>query len=543
MEEINNEPAAINSKTAKMLQLLVSKNLVYEQKLVASQLLVHPINRCGLMINSFDAHCKGYMALQCGFDPGKLQDSYCMEISKDPLKRSSQLAENKKLVHDSEQRLAPMSGTERHLSLSCSHISQFVKAAICGSCQTQHEELQEVNNGLLTLEGLVAKFQDAAFERLAKEGWVWRVISSEVEEHCSWFPAMLQASLNTANSVSTTPTEIEVAMTMCYWYKKQRSMEQAMNFTKLTMPLQCIDTVSHYVMNFSGGDDMPLIHLLDSINKMYGSSLHLGTEFFDHITGMNFNDKECTFPFIRCACIAAQMHSPKSQDSIAKLLVRSDLDRLKAASAKQNLTAAEKLLAISWDTVKQAGLTSTKDGVSLMARNLIRTALWLTKKGDKGREGRTYANLTEIHEAFKQEVESMAGNNSAEVSSSSANADAPIKVLTLEDATSRKTIAATGHPWLKKGSFYSFTKTGDIYQFVEFDDNVVKFEKEDLHGQVTGVEIAHEELKYVKPTDKKVPKAVEESLVAKMMPCLSAILNQEMEKALVQAGILKNHHM
>ena len=74
MEEIKNEPAAINSKTAKMLQLLVSKNLVYEQKLVASQLLVHPINRCGLMINSFDAHCKGYMALQCGL---------CMTASKD----------------------------------------------------------------------------------------------------------------------------------------------------------------------------------------------------------------------------------------------------------------------------------------------------------------------------------------------------------------------------------------------------------------------------------------------------------------------------
>ena len=105
------------------------------------------------------------------------------------------------------------------------------------------------------------------------------IISSEVEEHCSWFPAMLQASLNTANSVSTTPTEIEVAMTMCYWYQKQRSMGQAMNFTKLTMPLQCIDTVSHYVMNYGGGDDMPLIHLLDAINKMYGSSLHLGTDF------------------------------------------------------------------------------------------------------------------------------------------------------------------------------------------------------------------------------------------------------------------------
>ena len=363
------------------------------------------------------------------------------------------------------------------------------------------------------------------------------IISSEVEEHCSWFPAMLQASLNTANSVSTTPTEIEVAMTMCYWYQKQRSMGQAMNFTKLTMPLQCIDTVSHYVMNYGGGDDMPLIHLLDAINKMYGSSLHLGTDFFEHITVMSFNDKDCTFPFIRCACIAGQMHSPKSQDSISKLLVRSDLD-----SVKQNLKAAEKLLAISWDSLKKLGLTSTKAGVSLMARNLIRTALWLTKKGEKGREGTTYESLTEIHEAFKEEVQTISGNNPAQASASSASADAP-KVMTLEDTTSRKIIAAQGHPWLKKGSSYVYQKTGDIYQFVEFDDNVVKFEKEDLHGQITQHEISHDDLEFVKPTDKKVPKAVQESLVKKMMPHLSASLNQEMERALVQAGILKNHNM
>ena len=72
---------------------------------------------------------------------------------------------------------------------------------------------------------------------------------------------------------------------------------------------------------------------------------------------------------------------------------------------------------------------------------------------------------------------------------------------------------------------------------------MVKFEKEDLHGQITQHEISHDDLEFVKPTDKKVPKAVQESLVKKMMPHLSASLNQEMERALVQAGILKNHNM
>ena len=43
LEKIKDEEIAINSKTAKMLQLLSAKNLVYEQKLTASQLLVHPI--------------------------------------------------------------------------------------------------------------------------------------------------------------------------------------------------------------------------------------------------------------------------------------------------------------------------------------------------------------------------------------------------------------------------------------------------------------------------------------------------------------------
>ena len=389
LEKIKDAPGlAINSKMSAMLQVLSDKGLLYEQKLPPCQVMVHPLNRCGLVVNSHDSHCKGFMTLQCGFDVCKLAGAYCIETSKSHDKKILQIQENQKLIDGSEKRLAPLTGTERHLSLSCNHISQFCKSVAAGSSFTQHEQLSS-----LTLDSLSAHFNDPAFESAVKHGWVWKCVSAEVEESCGWFPAMLQASLNTGNSVASTPTEIEVAMTLAYWYQKQKNMEDAMKMTQISMPLQCLDIVSHYVRSYGGGEDMNLIHLLYAINKMHGSSLFLGTDFFDHITFLDFKERESTFPFVRCACIAAQLHSPKSQDSIARMLVKSDLDRLKQPGSKENLKAAEKLLALSWTTLQAAGWTSQKEGIIVMARNLIRTALYLCKKSGKGREHATYDNL------------------------------------------------------------------------------------------------------------------------------------------------------
>ena len=62
LEHLRDEPdVAINTKVHKMLQLLKANNHFYQQVLQPHLLTVHPQNRSGLMLNSWDMHEKGLM--------------------------------------------------------------------------------------------------------------------------------------------------------------------------------------------------------------------------------------------------------------------------------------------------------------------------------------------------------------------------------------------------------------------------------------------------------------------------------------------------
>ena len=51
------------------------------------QIMVHPKNRGGLMINGFDSQTKGSKVKHVGANLAKLTDAVCIELSPDPAKR------------------------------------------------------------------------------------------------------------------------------------------------------------------------------------------------------------------------------------------------------------------------------------------------------------------------------------------------------------------------------------------------------------------------------------------------------------------------
>ena len=57
---------AINKKANQMMQRLKEANLMWEQVIPPMQMLVHPANRSGQMLNCNDAHSKGAMVLTIG---------------------------------------------------------------------------------------------------------------------------------------------------------------------------------------------------------------------------------------------------------------------------------------------------------------------------------------------------------------------------------------------------------------------------------------------------------------------------------------------
>ena len=225
-----------------MLKLLGGR--VYVQKVEPSLLIVHPDNRSGLMVNSHDVHEKGLLALKLGFEEKKLNESYCFEMNACKATRDKAIASMQKLHENSDKRLAPLNGTERFMSVSSSHISQFCKAVACGQCVTEVPELVNVNQGCLTLDSCVAHFQDEEFGRLAKHGWMWHCIKSEVEDACPWFPQLLQASLNTVNMIGKEPKEMELAMALAFNYKILGSMEKASQECKTSTSLKYMDVIT-----------------------------------------------------------------------------------------------------------------------------------------------------------------------------------------------------------------------------------------------------------------------------------------------------------
>ena len=105
-------------------------------------------------------------------------------------------------------------------------------------------------------------------------------------------------------------------------------------------------------------------------------------------------------------------------DGVSRLILRSDVEKLKGPSLRASLEQAESLLRTAFDTLQKAdGTFQGQENVKLLARFFIRSGLWLCKKSGKGQESRTFESLDEIHEAFKEE----ASGKAVAASSSSAS--------------------------------------------------------------------------------------------------------------------------
>ena len=77
----DDQQAGIQNKARRMLALLKTHQLVYEQEIHTNMLSVHPDNRSGLLVNCADVHSRGAHALRVGWSPEKLGESWCIDLS------------------------------------------------------------------------------------------------------------------------------------------------------------------------------------------------------------------------------------------------------------------------------------------------------------------------------------------------------------------------------------------------------------------------------------------------------------------------------
>ena len=138
-----------------------------------------------------------------------------------------------------------------------------------------------------------------------------------------------QHSLNTDHGIGQTPTEIEVALNVAFHYKSLGSLDQAVKMCSSSCPLSYLPAIATFAKNFGGGEDFPLLHFLQAVQKLLGASLFLGEEFMTCLSQLDFKCKSSTFPMLRCAATCANIRSPKSQDKVGKPLFLTDLQKLK----------------------------------------------------------------------------------------------------------------------------------------------------------------------------------------------------------------------
>ncbi|CAE7516664.1 unnamed protein product [Symbiodinium sp. CCMP2592] len=522
---------SINTKTSQILEMLQHSGHLYTQVIKAPLMLVHPVNRCGMLINSFDSHEKGWRALSVGFDVAQLEgNSICTELSH-TLKAEAFKA-NEALVTQAEGRLAPCSGKERFCSLGSSHMSQFVKACLAGA-KTDHEDMAQLNSGYLSVDILGTKFKDHAFQKVCNDGWTWKVISAAAaDEIGAWFPTMVQAAANSSNFVAKVANEIEVAMSLAYHYDQCKSMEVAIETTKWSMPLPYIKAVGHYTANFAGGEGFPLIRYMSDVSKAFNSSLLMGAEFMDSLAFTQMKDSTCTYPLLRTAFWISNMLSTKQQDGIAKQLVKSDFEKMKSPANKDLVKSAESLMKMCLELLQNLGWMHQKRGISIFARMQIRTARFLCKKSGKGRESHVFKSLHEIQEAFTKEIDNAKAHGESfqgQAPGSEASSSGAAGSTDLKDTSSPASIAMHQYPWLKANGKYLKKDCSDIHVFMHMDDTDGVFTVTDVWGKGETVRVPHKDLKFMKATSKEIPIMLDSSIIHRMQ--IAANLTDEIEKA------------
>ena len=333
---------------------LLANNLAEYRIIAPERVLCHPSNRGGMMLNKYDVHKEGSIMLKVGVKLDRLTDADAFEVSRKADKRAEQIRVNTQLAETSENYLAPVVGSEIVLSVGCSHTVAFCRAVLT-NCKTSASELATASGHLNLDSILVGKDRlGHPFYKMCSQGWTWCVISSEVEEAFPQLPALWQSTLNSSHAVSGQALEMETALLIAEVYKHTKSMDAAVAATRDSQPrcLHYLDAIVHYVKNYAGGESFSVIHYLADFSKTLRSNLLLGEEYMKAVSFCTFAEADTLFPMLRAGLLAAQLTSAKEVDGVARMLTKSDVEKLKSKDffciVSEGLEITNRIVARKW---------------------------------------------------------------------------------------------------------------------------------------------------------------------------------------------------
>ncbi|CAE7030278.1 unnamed protein product [Symbiodinium sp. CCMP2592] len=391
---------------------LLSCGLAWKACIHPSMLLVHPLNRGGLGINGHSAHAKGASLLASGFDRKFLHSSTCFELAVDEKTRREQLQFNEAMVGQADGLLAAVSRSERFLTVSSGHVSQFAKAA-WSSCRTPQPVLQD-QGGCLNRESLS---RDPEFKQMLDDGWNWLVVSSVAEHQWPDLPRLAEKALNASNTAFQSLLELEIALHMEELSKGMKDPTVEKLVKEACPPgssgiSRYAPSIAKWLAEYS--DKGRFLAFLSLFSREFGEQCNVGEDFWGFAVSTQFLPADK--PLVRLAFLTTQFTSPthKISDGFARLLVKADFDKLKKLKAE--VAKMESLLYQAWQAT--ASQLPDLQAARRFAFACIRMTLHILGKQKMGREAKEFKDLDAIFDEFQQKTGPATSASSAAATSS-----------------------------------------------------------------------------------------------------------------------------
>lgn len=257
----------------------------------------------------------------------------------------------------------------------------------------------------------------------------------------------------------------------------------------------------------------------------------------------DFKQASTTFPFLRVGLATCQLTAPKSQckDGFAKLIHRSDWEKLKGKKLSDDILAAERLMSAAWTAVEASGLGLEKVAVPF-GKFQIRLCLHLLGKESKSRETTKFKNLTEIHQKFGEDMRASQGFSAqggvVQGEGDPQSSSAAVSVQSLCETSDAVAILLSQQKHLKVGQGYTFKEEpSKVWVLKEVTGTVGKLVHKPLFEGPQEKEVPHSELKALKLWNKPMPQLIEESVRQSLLPCSSSILQEEVDRVKAQAAL------
>lgn len=170
--------------------------------------------------------------------------------------------------------------------------------------------------------------------------------------------------------------------------------------------------IIEFVEKFTGGVDAPLVDFMDAVSKQFQCTATVGETFWKAVVEATFQTKDSKMPLVRVALVLANLASPKIEDGISRLIVKTDVTKLQAKLNLNDVLDADKKLKQATDIARSVAKTKKTHADAEngpLGRFFVRVVLHLVDKGRLGLEQTDYESVNEICALYLAELSELVG--------------------------------------------------------------------------------------------------------------------------------------